>query len=66
MFQGTALRSSESTRSERALAAAILLAGRFLNAGTGGPAALMIRRETARGPLPFHIAAARFLGLAGP
>lgn len=33
-------------------------------AATGGPAALMIRRETARGPLPlpFHRAAERFLG----
>jgi TRAP transporter TAXI family solute receptor len=34
---------------------------------TGGPAALMIRRETARGPLPipFHPAARRVFGLAG-
>jgi TRAP transporter TAXI family solute receptor len=37
-------------------------------AGTGGPAALMIRRETARGPLPlpFHVAARRFLGMTAP
>lgn len=36
-------------------------------AANGGPAALMIRRETARGPLPlpFHPAARQFLGL-GP
>lgn len=34
-------------------------------AATGGPAALMIRRETARGPLPlpFHAAARGFFGL---
>ena len=37
-------------------------------AGTGGPAALMIRRETARGPLPlpFHVAARRFFGMGVP
>ncbi|MBR0662429.1 TAXI family TRAP transporter solute-binding subunit [Neoroseomonas oryzicola] len=36
-------------------------------AATGGPAALMIRRETARGPLPlpFHPAAQRFYGNSG-
>jgi TRAP transporter TAXI family solute receptor len=36
-------------------------------AAEGGPAALMIRRETARGPLPlpFHAAARRFFGLSG-
>lgn len=36
-------------------------------ASDGGPAALMIRRETARNPLPipFHPAARRFLGLPG-
>lgn len=34
-------------------------------AGAGGPAALMIRRETARGPLPlpFHAAARRFFDM---
>ncbi|PWS36095.1 hypothetical protein DFH01_12880 [Falsiroseomonas bella] len=37
-------------------------------AGTGGPAALMIRRETARGPLPlpFHAEARRFFGIGAP
>lgn len=37
-------------------------------AGTGGPAALMIRRETARGPLPlpFDVAARRFFGTGAP
>jgi len=37
-------------------------------AAAGGPAALMIRRETARGPLPlpFHVAARQFFGMGAP
>ncbi|NMJ43059.1 hypothetical protein GWK16_17555 [Roseomonas sp. JC162] len=43
------------------------LAGGRIAAAIGGPAALMIRRATARGPrpLPFHPAALRFYGNSG-
>ncbi len=53
------------TQAEIAALLTKLFEGRGI-AGAGGPAALMIRRETARGPLPlpFHAAARQFFGLS--
>jgi TRAP transporter TAXI family solute receptor len=55
------------TSAEVAALLAKLFEGQGL-AATGGPAALMIRRETASGPvpLPFHAAARRFFGMGAP